>query len=131
MNEENKNSISYANDWKNVSDSEYVTNENTYNYDDEEDNDNISEDNESPENNQNKNHYNKQIVVTVQLIVCIIIAIAAFVLKNFGGEIYHNVHDWYYNQLSQSVIIEDENGGYKINSNFVTATDDETENTKY
>ncbi len=65
----------------------------------------------------------RQLVLTFQLVVCMIIALAAFVLKGIGGEVYAAVKDWYTANLNQTAIF-DGNGGFSL-SNLFAATKDE------
>ncbi len=100
MNEENKNAITYDDDWKNVSQQEYPQ---VVGY--ESDNNNKDE---LKEPVKNKKIGNSQLLITIQLVACILIALSAFVLKSFGGEIYSNVRNWYYSQLNNSAIFDTE-----------------------
>lgn len=48
----------------------------------------------------------REIVVTCQLVICIIIALIAFVIKGMGGELYEKVREFYYENLNSSLIID-------------------------
>ena len=37
---------------------------------------------------------------------CILLAVAAFALKNIGGEVYRTARAWYYEQLNDTVIFD-------------------------
>lgn len=115
--EENKSYITYDENWQNVSESEYpVLREPTEVY---------TEDyNDTPEPKNHKPSTPKQLLITIQLVLCIIMALAAFVLKSLGGEIYQTVHDWYYAELNNSAIF-DGNNSFDINSLFGKASADE------
>ncbi len=119
MNEENKNTITYDEDWKNVSVSEYP---HTIEYDT--DKEEIISQKENRENQKKKKDSPHQLLITLQLIVCIIIALVAFALKNIGGDIYSNVREWYYSTLNNSVIFEDDTN-FNLDSFFGASTADE------
>lgn len=99
MSEENKNSITYDENWQSVTASEYAT------VCDEDYNDNEEESmSEPPKKQKKQSNAPKQYLIVFQLIVCIIIALAALVLQTIGGEIHKTVRDWYYTNLNKSVI---------------------------
>lgn len=120
----NRNTITYDDDWKSVSYSEYP--KTTEDFDSSED----EEKSLSPEKNIAKNDSPKQLVITVQLVCCILIALAAFLLNLFGGEVYAATRDWYYSNLEKSVIFD--TGDNKIDlSNLFGATSDEVSSAKH
>ena len=94
----NRNTITYDDDWKSVSYSEYP--KTTEDFDSSE----KEEKSLSSEKNIAKKDSPKQLVITVQLVCCILIALAAFLLNLFGGEVYAATRDWYYSNLEKSVI---------------------------
>ena len=116
MNEENRNIITYDEDWQSVSDIEYpkIIEPN-------EDDEEVIQ--KKPKKNINKD-CPKQHLLTFQLVVCLIVVILAFALKSIGGELYTAVHDWYYSELNRSVIFED-NSKIDIDSIFGVSTADE------
>lgn len=59
----------------------------------------------------------RECVIVFQLAVCIILAVAAFVLKSVGGEIYDEIKTFYFDNINNSIIIEMDNDN---NSNFVS-----------
>lgn len=59
----------------------------------------------APKKRKDKNSQ-REIVTVLQLSVCIVIALAAFIIKNIGGDIYNNVKKMYYDNLNNSVIID-------------------------
>ena len=125
MNEENKSSISYDEGRKSVSDAEYpqFISEN-----DSEADEIINPDDEKTNVAKKKKDNPKQLLITVQLVLCILAVLAAFALKGIGGEIYEAARDWYYTNLNSSAIF-DENKNFDFNSIFGAATKDEAENT--
>lgn len=46
-----------------------------------------------------------QLLVKIQLIVCLVLALAAFGIKSFGGELYTFVNNWYSEQMNTSLVI--------------------------
>lgn len=120
----NRNTITYDDDWKSVSYSEYP--KTTEDFDSSEEEEKFI----SPEKNIAKKDSPKQLVITVQLVCCILIALAAFLLNLFGGEVYAATRDWYYSNLEKSVIFD--TGDNKIDlSNLFGATSDEVSSTKH
>lgn len=117
MSEENKNTITYDENWQSVTESEYPQISEPEN---EEENDDIRLNKKSKPPKDSP----KQYLITIQLVACIIIALVAFLLKSFGGEIYTVAHDWYYSQLNDSAIFED-NQNYDLNEIFGISTQDE------
>lgn len=99
MNEE-FNSITYDENWQSVSEPETPV---LSSVDDEPDDDEIK---------REKHHKSapKHILLTVQLAVCVLLALAAFALKGIGGEVYEAVKGWYYTQLNDTAIFD---GGIK------------------
>ena len=123
-NNDNRNTITYDDDWKSVSYSEYPKTTEDFDSSEEE------EKSLSPEKNIAKKDSPKQLVITVQLVCCILIALAAFLLNLFGGEVYAATRDWYYLNLEKSVIFD--TGDNKIDlSNLFGATSDEVSSAKH
>lgn len=120
----NRNTITYDDDWKSVSYSEYPKTTEDYDSSEEE------EKSLSPEKNTVKKDSPRQLVITVQLVCCILIALAAFLLNLFGGEVYAATRDWYYTNLEKSVIFD--TGDNKIDlSNLFSATSDEVSSAEH
>ena len=46
------------------------------------------------------------LLLSIQLVTCILLAVAAFALKNIGGEVYRTARAWYYEQLNDTVIFD-------------------------
>ncbi len=116
--EKNTNEITYDDGWQNVSYPEYsaaVEDEEREKDDDE---------NLLPPKAPLKPH-KTQILVTVQLVICVIIAIAALLIKAVGGDFYKSVREWYYTELNKSIIAESNGDGYSLDEIFGTASDDE------
>jgi hypothetical protein len=120
----NRNTITYDDDWKSVSYSEYPKTTEDFDSSEEE------EKSLSPEKNIAKKDSPKQLVITIQLVCCIIIALAAFLLNLFGGEVYATTREWYYSSLEKSVVFD--TGDNKIDlSNLFTATSDEVSSAEH
>lgn len=124
MNEENRSSILYDEGWKSVSDAEYpqFISENN------DDSDEYNNPDEKINIAKKKKDNPKQLLITIQLVLCILAVLAAFALKSIGGEIYETARDWYYTNLNSSAIF-DEGQNFDFNSIFGAATQDEAENT--
>ncbi|WP_304033452.1 hypothetical protein [Ruminococcus bromii] len=123
-NNDNRNTITYDDDWKSVSYSEYPKTTEDFDSSEEE------EKSLSPEKNIAKKDSPKQLVITIQLVCCILIALAAFLLNLFGGEVYAATREWYYSNLEKSVVFD--TGDNKIDlSNLFTATSDEVSSAEH
>ena len=64
----------------------------------------------------------REAVLVFQLALCILLAIAAYVIKSFGGEVYENVKEFYYSNLNNSIIVDLNNDN---NADFVKDVIDE------
>ncbi len=121
MNEEKFNSISDDEGWECVTIGEYpvVGSANL-----EENDDNVNQ-----KIKKKKDNSPKQLLITIQLIVCILIALAALVIKTIGGDVYAAVREMYYSSLNNSAIF-DNSDNFNLNKLFGSATQDEIQNTK-
>ena len=123
-----RNTITYDDDWKSVSYSEYPKVSEELDSD-EEDVNSLSAEN-SAENSDEKKNSPKQLVITIQLVCCILIALAAFLLNLFGGEVYAATREWYYSNLEKSVVFD--TGDNKIDLSILfTATSDEVSSAEH
>ncbi len=52
-----------------------------------------------------KKEVTPQPVIKLQFLLAVIILIVAFVLKNYGGNLYTTVSDWYFSNLNNSLVI--------------------------
>lgn len=91
--------IVYDEGWQNVAEKEYPE---TLGYSDGE----YEDYQEQKEQRQKKRRQPRQLLVTVQLCLCAMTALAAFALKSFGGELYSQAREWYYTQLNSSAIFD-------------------------
>ncbi len=119
MTEENfTNEITYDDGWQSASCPEYSTPAHT------------ETEEESPQNTElppqkRKKSHNTQVLVTMQLIICLLLALAAFIIKTVGGDFYAAARQWYYGELNKSIIAENTPDDYNLSEIFGTATDDE------
>lgn len=120
----NRNTITYDDDWKSVSYSEYPKTTEDFEVDEEDAKPTLSEKSTAKKDSP------RQLVITVQLVCCILVALAAFLLNLFGGEVYAATRDWYYSNLEKSVIFD--TGDNKIDlSNLFGATSDEVSSAEH
>ena len=120
MNEENKNSITYDEGWESVTNCEYPVVGSA----------NLEEPEEDKKQKEKKKKDNspKQLLITIQLILCILIALAALVIKTIGGDFYASSREMYYSSLNNSAIF-DNSDNFNLNKLFGSATEDEAQNT--
>ncbi len=94
--EENKSSITYDENWQTAGVSEYPKiisgNEAEQEYD------------KPPK--EKRISVPKQYLVIIQLILCALVALSAFGLKQIGGEWYKGAREWYYKQLNNTIIAD-------------------------
>lgn len=98
--EENKNIITYAENWQNISEPEYVTAANGLN-----DAEYEAESSAEPAKKYKKTGP-KPLLITIQLALCLLIAAAAFVIKGIGGDLYRNVRQAYYDELNRTLVFD-------------------------
>lgn len=79
-------------------------------------------DEELPKKPERDRNSPRETVLVFQLTVCILLAIAAYVIQSIGGELYENVREFYYSNLNNSIIININNDN---NSDFVKDAIDE------
>ena len=91
--EENRNTITYDDNWQSVESEVPVIIDPKRN-----------EEEEAPEPRCFEPP--KQLLLTAQLVICILIAIAAFVLKSIGGEVYRDARNWYISNLNNTAIFD-------------------------
>ena len=63
------------------------------------------EDDYSPQPRQRRS-FSRQPVLTLQLVLCVLLGIAAFVFSGFGGEAYDAAHDIYVSMLNDTAIFD-------------------------
>lgn len=117
MTEENfTNEITYDDGWQSASCPEYSVPANA---------ETESADTMEAAPKKRKKSHNSQVLVTMQLIICLLLALAAFVIKTVGGDFYTAARQWYYGELNKSIIAENTPDDYNLSEIFGTATDDE------
>ncbi len=118
--EDNKNFITYDKDWQNVSTPEYP--------DVSEPESEFTEFKDKiPKPSKKLNRgVSKQRLLTLQLLICLLIGITAFVLKSIGGDWYSLAREWYYTNLNNTAVF-DSNGGFDVNLLLGRSTADEAE----
>ncbi len=116
QNNENKNTITYDEGWQTVSEIEYK------NYSPKENNSVSATEDSAPSASKQKRP--KQLLITIQLIICLIIALAAFIIKGIGGDFYNQIRSFYYSNLNSSAVFDGDKT-FDFNSVFGTASDDE------
>ena len=106
------NSITYDENWQNVSEPETPV---------------LSAADNQPDDDgiileKRKKSAPKHILLTVQLVCCILLALAFFALKGIGGEVYESVRGWYISQLNDTAIFDGgSNGIPQLLNNSATA----------
>ena len=96
--EENISTITYDENWQDVTEPEYpVILEPTEPF----------EGKSEPEKTPRGHTAPRQLLLTIQLITCILLLLAAFAIKGIGGEIYQTAREWYYTQLNRSAVFEE------------------------
>lgn len=92
---EEYNSITYDENWQSVSEPEVpqltVTQEELP---------------EAPQKPRQRRSFPKQPVLTLQLVLCVLLGLAAFVFKGVGGDAYDAAHAWYKAALNDTAIFD-------------------------
>lgn len=60
----------------------------------------------------------KPLLIIIQIILCSIVVLSAYLLKTFGGDLYTTVHDWYYSNLNAELIMSDTFENFSLNNLF-------------
>lgn len=63
------------------------------------------EDGDQPLQRQRRS-FPRQPVLTLQLVLCVLLGLAAFVFRSVGGETYDAAHAWYASKLSDTAIFD-------------------------
>ncbi|MBQ0098621.1 MAG: hypothetical protein KBS62_06805 [Oscillospiraceae bacterium] len=114
MNEERKDTIIYDEDFKTV---EKVV----VRHDED---DKISEEEIVQEKEQREKTVPKNMLVIIQLVICLVIAIAVFLLKTTDCEFYRNFVKWYNEEQQKTLISSQQIEKIDLNSIFFKATPD-------
>ena len=54
----------------------------------------------------------------VQLVLCLLIFLTAFCIKTIGGDFYNTVHNWYYENLNDEIIMTERFETFDLDSIF-------------
>ena len=90
---DNLNNISYADGWKKASNPVVIT---------EKEQTNTSE---QTEKTSPKKKTAKPALTLLQISICLLIILAAYLLKLFGGDVYKNVKDYYEAEINNEIIL--------------------------
>lgn len=102
---DNLNTISYADGWKEAYTPVYKRE--------------ISEDIDEPVAiEKSKKQYGKPYLLIVQLIIALLFLLTAFGIKTFGGDFYNTVHNWYYENLNDEIIMTESFETFDLDSVF-------------
>lgn len=126
MDDNRYDTISYEENWQSVSTPEYYT------YDPEAD---IHMPDEDEEYGQTEDIYVKPAkkqkssnpwLIIVQLVLCVVIFAAVYVMKEMDLDIFHTIKQWYNAEVNNSLIITENFNGFHFNGNGSgTASPDE------
>ena len=116
--EENYSTISYDENWQDVTEPEYPVILESSGSDDPQE--------EPAKRERRKREAPKQLLLTLQLAACVLLGLAALMIKGIGGELYQTVRDWYYSQLNRSAIFE-EDRSFDFSALLPQGTADEAE----
>jgi hypothetical protein len=78
-----------------------------------------------------KRKSNIPLLTIIQLTVCAIAVALGFGIKTFGGEIYSNIHNWYYEQLNDEIILNENFDSFSLDdliSSIQSNSDNESKN---
>ena len=109
--QENKSSITYDKNWQQVSEPQICVTAPV----------NEDEQEEAP---RVAVPAGKPLLLTIQLILCILIGLAAFVLKSVGGTVFEDAKSLYQTQLTQSAVYDGKRQ-FDLSALFQKATADE------
>ena len=116
--EENYSTITYDENWQDVTEPEYPVILESSGSDDPQE--------EPAKRERRKREAPKQLLLTLQLAACVLLGLAALVIKGIGGELYQTVRDWYYTQLNRSAVFE-EDRSFDFSALLPQGTADEAE----
>ncbi|MBR1481791.1 MAG: hypothetical protein IJ598_02350 [Ruminococcus sp.] len=110
--EENRSTITYDDDWQRVTEPETPVIVQP------------SEKEPQPPEPSRVHTPPSQLLLAVQLIVCLLIALAALVLKSVGGEMYHTARQWYTEARDSSAIFDGRHD-FDLSALLMPSTSDE------
>lgn len=98
-----QNEITYDENWQTVSTPEYAQ---TVNISDDED---ISSKEKATTTKPKKKRDSPiQLLILIQLAVCVLICLFAYVVKNIGGDFYSDIRTWYYDNLNSTLVVDND-----------------------
>lgn len=66
---------------------------------------------------ENKNFMRSQLLIIIQLAICFIVIISAFVMKAIGGDIHAAVGTWFFDNYNNSIFTDTAVSPLKFNDN--------------
>lgn len=117
QNELKQNEITYDENWQTVSTPEYAQRVNVEDSTPEKEEANIIKP-------KKKRDSPIQLLIIIQLVICLLIALFAYTVKNIGGDFYTNLRDWYYSNLNSTLVVEN-NAEVDFTNILKTSTADE------
>ncbi len=67
----------------------------------------------------------RQLLIIIQLIVCALICLFAYILKTVGGDFYTDIRTWYYENLNNSIIAQTDTESSDFTEILKNSTDDQ------
>ncbi|MCH5303678.1 MAG: hypothetical protein J1E41_02335 [Ruminococcus sp.] len=83
----------------------------------------IEEEEFKPKNKEKKTRESKPLLITIQLIVCILALVSLYLLKTFGGDLYTEVYNWYDKNLNNEIIMSETFESFSLD-NLINAAED-------
>lgn len=83
-----------------------------------------------------KTESNPQPVIKLQFLLAFLVLVTGFILKNYGGELYTTISNWYFKNLNNSLVVTMKSQSDKLPENeestedFISATDINTKETE-
>lgn len=65
-----------------------------------------------------KKRESRPLLIIIQIILCAIAVLSAYILQIFGGDLYKTVHDWYYGNLNAELIASDTFENFSLDNLF-------------
>lgn len=100
-----KNTISYAEGWKQANAPVYYE-KHHYN----------SEPDTQEKKNKKQKTQGKPLLIIIQMIICLLILIVAYGIKLFSGDLYTDLHNLYTEKLNDEIIMTQDPKAYSLDS---------------
>ena len=65
----------------------------------------------------------KPAVLIFQLTICVLLVLAAYIIKLFGGVLYEDIHSWYQTELNDEIILNSDFESFNLDKSFAEAAD--------